>query len=898
MRFATVLTALLLACGCVPEAGIQQSDPEVVKKTISTHFKAPPAIVADEDEVRISFEPLKATDVSVAIIDGRGTIVRHLVAGTLGGGRTSKYLTPGSLAQSLIWDWRDDYRRPVPDGNYRVKISLGLSGEFDRFIDWEPPSVLRRGIHGMATSPNGNIYFLQGTTWVGNCGNPELVAFSKEGKYLRTLAPPPANDLENRPGVKVATFELTGELLPKSEYPNFVPGLSKVRRQIMLVRNGRLLVAMWSAAKRGSEDKGRRRILSLGLDGRLDGAPGGGYMGPALPGYTTRSPALYLAATEKADVVYVAGLKHDKKGMYHAVLRGRWTDDEFAPFLGTPHAEGNDATHLKDPRGMAIDTSGRLLVCDFGNDRIQVVTPQAKVVKSLPVSGPEQVIVDPETGAVYVFSVRDKGRSSYGKDGPTWDDYHLKAVVKYDGVDTWNEIASIELPRRKKHMHDPGPIMALESSGRTPMLWVSCVGRADPTDYLWRVEDRGKLLVHIANPIPRYRWPWGSGKGALVADRKKDEVYIGGRPVKDIIYRVDGKTGVKTPLVRIAREVIGDKKIPTDHRQISSMALDRDGLLYIRYMGTFSGKDNWIRRYDRSGKLVPFGGSPAAAPAWEEPGTDGEGEEKEGKSEEKKNEPFDEIVLTQPSHGYHPGAFTVAANGDIYAVDLAEGEKHRSKTEYNVLNIFDRDGRLKARGHIPWLTSAAWGPKIDFRGHLYFTEAVAPRDRKPAGAKELDNMMRGSLLQFRPAVAREIFTDVPEKDALFVLRQNEKSFPAAVLQGLNWHYYGVSPIPFGHCICAASQFDLDGFGRAVVPDTQNCCIKIIDPAGNLIVALGGYGNWDSKGPESSVPVPKIPLRSAEGIAVSDAAIYVFDSANRRVVRIRLTEKVSLVFPIR
>jgi hypothetical protein len=62
--------------------------------------------------------------------------------------------------------------------------------------------------------------------------------------------------------------------------------------------------------------------------------------------------------------------------------------------------------------------------------------------------------------------------------------------------------------------------------------------------------------------------------------------------------------------------------------------------------------------------------------------------------------------------------------------------------------------------------------------------------------------------------------------------------------------------------------------------------------------MGGYGNWDSKGPASSVPVPKIPVRSADGIAVSDKAIYVFDSANRRVVRIKLTEEASLVLPIR
>ena len=286
-------------------------------------------------------------------------------------------------------------------------------------------------------------------------------------------------------------------------------------------------------------------------------------------------------------------------------------------------------------------------------------------------------------------------------------------------------------------------------------------------------------------------------------------------------------------------------------------------------MGPWSGMQNWIRRYDREGRRVPFDSG-------------------------------DTIAVTQPSHGYKHAGFTVAPNGDIYVLDLAPGVKHRTKEEHNVLNIYGPDGRMKKAAAIPWLTSAAWGPRIDSLGFLYFTEAVAPLLYRPSDSRnaDADALNRGSLVKFRPDDPRLVFGDEAGSDAPYVLRQYERAYPLARMIGGELLYYGTSPVPFGHCVCPAAQFDLDGFARAFVPDAQNYCVKVLDTAGNLLTALGGYGNRDSRGPESAVPVPDIPIRSPSAIAAGNNALYVFDGPNQRVVRVRLVYAASQSAPVR
>jgi hypothetical protein len=64
-------------------------------------------------------------------------------------------------------------------------------------------------------------------------------------------------------------------------------------------------------------------------------------------------------------------------------------------------------------------------------------------------------------------------------------------------------------------------------------------------------------------------------------------------------------------------------------------------------------------------------------------------------------------------------------------------------------------------------------------------------------------------------------------------------------------------------------------------------VGVLDTAGNLIAWFGAYGNQDSAGPGSLVPVPAIPMAWPQSVAVDDSTAYIGDRLNRRVVRVRL-----------
>jgi hypothetical protein len=49
------------------------------------------------------------------------------------------------------------------------------------------------------------------------------------------------------------------------------------------------------------------------------------------------------------------------------------------------------------------------------------------------------------------------------------------------------------------------------------------------------------------------------------------------------------------------------------------------------------------------------------------------------------------------------------------------------------------------------------------------------------------------------------------------------------------------------------------------------------------MTFGEYGNRDSAGPSSSVPVPEVPLWEPNAVAVSDRSVYVYDRRHHRIL---------------
>jgi hypothetical protein len=97
------------------------------------------------------------------------------------------------------------------------------------------------------------------------------------------------------------------------------------------------------------------------------------------------------------------------------------------------------------------------------------------------------------------------------------------------------------------------------------------------------------------------------------------------------------------------------------------------------------------------------------------------------------------------------------------------------------------------------------------------------------------------------------------------------------------------------CVCRAPRFDLDRYGRVVMPNGVANSVRLVDNAGNLIVEFGKYGNFDSQyvdpKAENAKPVvatPEIPMCWPTGAGFTEKALYVCDTYNRRVVRADFT----------
>ena len=126
----------------------------------------------------------------------------------------------------------------------------------------------------------------------------------------------------------------------------------------------------------------------------------------------------------------------------------------------------------------------------------------------------------------------------------------------------------------------------------------------------------------------------------------------------------------------------------------------------------------------------------------------------------------------------------------------------------------------------------------------------------------------------------------------------------AFVQGAVRAYPGLAP--FSHtgfggntcCVCRVARFDLDPYGRLVMPNAITNSVSLVDNAGNKILEFGAYGNFDSqnvnpfatgeKKGKPAVAVPEIPLAWPTGAGFSEDHIYVNDTYSRRVVRVDRT----------
>lgn len=238
---------------------------------------------------------------------------------------------------------------------------------------------------------------------------------------------------------------------------------------------------------------------------RSDGANPrhGSLLGP----WQMASGPAFLALNRDESNVYVSGMdagKMVRKGACHCVFRFGLNDptpEEWihrhdwggkAPvFMGDLDEPGDDNAHFNTPRGVATDKDGNVYVCDFLNDRVQVFSPEAKYLRTIPVDRPDQIAVHRRTGEVYVL-IPNKTRG----DSKT---FPAARVVKFSAEG--RQVCTFEFPGCCAWKPGFITVMALDDSADPPIVWLANTESPGPHtgEGLWRVADLGDRFEKLGD---------------------------------------------------------------------------------------------------------------------------------------------------------------------------------------------------------------------------------------------------------------------------------------------------------------------------------------------------------------------------------------------------------------
>lgn len=642
-------------------------------------FAKKPAAVKTGGKTVVSFAADRETDVAVYVEDAKGRIVQHLAAGLLGK-NAPEPLKPGALDQALAWDGKDDDGKPAEGGPFKIRVGLGLRGTWGgtAFDEKDQAGPNRIGdVLGMAAGPDGRVYVLAKTdVWSDHWNATKLHVFRRGGAYERTIKPFPSNTALERAKPEGAFLNANGELHPLVKRATSMSfyGCEDVPHQPAVTADGRIVLAVVPGMESHMRG-GPARLALLGTDG---GIPESTYAGPALgPGLvwgcsvtnsgSFRGAYASLAAAEDTKAVYISGLASGnlyKSQATHAVYAVKLPDrGPLETLFGDPAKPGSDDAHLNEPRGIAVDGKGHLLIADSGNNRVLVLNQKDKTVAgSIPVPAPGWIAAHPKTGEVYVQS----GES---------------VLVKLSGWDKPKELARADfaalINKTPAGVYRPTVKLtfALDTSAAPAVLWVGCASA------IWS----GRSLV------------WCEDQGAKFGDAAPagsfNEHHFK-RPATDPWRREVVAKDESAGNLRLLDEATGQVRL------VGNPAYGGAGGRTHRL-----GPDGDIIAVDHAQPIIRF---------------DREGKPKPFEATVKKPNLLGRLPVGNTGTTAWERDFSVDRKGDIY-VRVKGPEYHGLMT----VQVYGPDGRLK-RTVIHCVSDAMYGPRVDLKGNLYIMESIKP----------------------------------------------------------------------------------------------------------------------------------------------------------------------------
>jgi len=837
-------------------------------------FTQKPSVSVEHGKVKITFALSAPTDVAVGIVNEKGNVVKHIAGGMLGD-KAPKPLKPGSVSQTLRWDRTDDLGKPVPGGKYRIEVQAGMKPVFDRIMCREPRAV--SDIFGMAVGPAGELFLINSAgRWVENFKPArEIRVFSRDCKYLRTILPYPGDlpyeQIKGVNPIKRADGTYIPKLYRACGHLNYPDLSGRPSRQTMAVTPGGDLLFV------GRAGRTPRRLLRIrAADGAIP-EPFDVVEFPVKGGYGKGWPQLALSRDGRH--VYAGGFFTEdikKKGILdHAVYRWEIGSEKAEIFAGEPLKAGNSKDLFNQVHGVAVDGEGNVLVSDFGNDRIVVLSQAGKHIGEFKVDWPDHICVHRGRGTVYVISVDKSNKDRGGR--ILWK---KKTLFKFRSWKDPKVLGKMSLAARGNYYSKP--LMALDDTADPPILWIgnyrkwelSCIKDADPEGKLPKTPETAISAAKFGN-MP-------ASVEHLTVDPVNERLYVreycnGQRTIGWRAF--DGKTGEP---VKLAGTMDG-----------VDMQVGLDGSLYtykhMRNWRKYKTGGAWILRWDRDGNPLAFEGSESHVSEIVPYGD---------------RTPKARFVNKEGCHG-----FGVGPSGEAYVI---YGTENRGFSDPMWVCVVGRDGKIR-KEKLLGLTTASCSPQIDRDGNIYVMDSVIP-EGKPVvpphfagAAKERRSQYPrtfGSIVRFPPAgggvyheklKGKEPALDKPVGKVVECWGGGGR----VLLDNADWVRPYASPVPAqrGVCICIMARMSLDRYGRIFAPETASRRINVLDTEGNHICSFGRYGNPDNGGEDNLRPIEGIPLNWAYCVAASDRAVYISDLNNSQVVRVELDYETEARCPI-
>jgi len=876
-----LLVPATLIASALPVAAIEAERLRIQRKEVFD-FTQKPVVTRAGDKVTVSFAVKDFCDATVAIVDERGRIVRHLASGVLGGNAPEPF-RKDSLKQTVVWDGKDEIGRYIDDkDSLVVRVSLGLRARMERTLYWSPHKLVDGSPILLAPAPEGVYGFFKGL-------GDQLRLFDHDGYYVRTLYPFPREHLQAVRGLKWQTYPPDDERLPSklndTNQDTLFPseGFAAVtvgKDHVYLIGNTVARIAkpgsgkttMLNGPSLNIEQEWRKREFSyaphaaaLSPDGRWlfltayrgKGAHTGWYDLPAdyLP-CVTRMPA----DLSKPPEIIVGSMTLDRS---------------------RKPSEPPPGSVLANPTAIACDKAGRLYVTDLARDALFVFSPDGKLLSRADVDWAMRVQVAPQTGEIWAMGwrlrtawtlLRDRRIKPWEGMKPREWKTVLHRFPPYKEGAPLKAAQRVLIPAGRRINQDWSHEAVVDVFHSEPRVWFSHANdRANrrtscllPSVQIFRVESRKVSAVRrfledasgaLADPRPvRF------GRPRLWVNPANNRLYQGLMTHPTVVacksfYQVvviDPETG--------ANHI---EQMPTDPEDLG---FDWEGRAYLR---TF----NAISRFDtRTWREVPF-----------DYGDERKVNHGQGGGGERPYDAASAITLPSVIGGmFHMGGMGVAPDGTV-AVSCINpkhsGIDSRVKPKNvhgNVASkpymppiypgrnpgwethIFDKHGKLVQADVTPGIGVSNY-LQIDREGYVYILCAGTPY----LDGKKYFNGRGCTLIKLKPGKMKCLTPGgiIKLPKAQWPKRPYDMTRPNMWVEGAEWlfgpvgadRHYGSG----GKCSCYVNgRFALDYYGRSFAPEVDRFRVVVLDTNGNVVLRIGRYGNVDD-GLPLVVPDPSL-----------------------------------------